>query len=131
MGCAKCDYTGKLGRFVTDPVLPSGDGPTYWVEDDCPECAGVEGEEPDIVTEGHDMLTEEDIEHDHAQHGLAAAGHLLLAEGHLRKAREKLMAQAWSTDVSVARGDVTIAIDHVRGALGVLIKKKEESCNKP
>ena len=64
------------------------------------------------------------------QIGLSAANFLLLAEGHLVRAREKLMAQAWSTDVYVARGDVTIAIDHVRGALGVLDKQKEEPCEK-
>ena len=60
--------------------------------------------------------------------GLAASGHLLIAKAHLRKAREKLMAQPWSLDISVARGDVTIAIDHARGAMEVL--KKEELCNK-
>lgn len=49
MGCRKCGYTGIAEDYESE---------TGFVDIACPECHGVDGEEPDIVTEGHDALTE-------------------------------------------------------------------------
>ena len=117
MGCERCGYTGIAKEYEPE---------AGFVDVPCPCCIGRDGEQPDVVTEGHDALTQEDIERARTHHGLSAANFLLLAKGHLVRAREKLMAQPWSLDISVARGDVTIAIDHVRGAMEVL--KKEQPC---
>lgn len=68
MGCSKCSFTGKLGRFVTDPVLPSDEGPTYWIEDDCPHCHGVDGAQPDWVTQINDAATQAEIDEAWRQH---------------------------------------------------------------
>jgi len=44
MGCAKCDYTGKGSEY--DETAGPG-----WVDIPCPHCHGVDGKEPDWVTE--------------------------------------------------------------------------------
>ena len=55
MGCERCDYTGIAYEY--DETV----GPGY-VDIACPECCGADGEEPDIVTEGHDALTQAEID---------------------------------------------------------------------
>jgi len=61
MGCAKCDHTGIAYEY--DETA----GPGY-VSVPCPECHGVDGEEPAIVTEGHDALTQAEIDEAWWQH---------------------------------------------------------------
>jgi len=55
MGCSKCDYAGKVSEY--DETA----GPGY-VCVPCPECKGMDGDQPDWVTEASDALTQEDIE---------------------------------------------------------------------
>lgn len=65
-----------------------------------------------------------------AQHGLDAAGHLLLAEGHLRKAQELIMELLEKEGAFGIRGEVRWAIvdagNNTRRALKLL--KEEEPC---
>lgn len=49
MGCPRCDDTGWISEHEPE---------TGFVDAPCPDCRGRDGEEPDIVTEGHDALTE-------------------------------------------------------------------------
>ena len=49
MGCIKCGYTGEISEYELE---------TGFVTIPCPECQGIDGDQPDIVTEGHDALTE-------------------------------------------------------------------------
>ena len=53
MSCDKCGDTGWSVQYECE---------TGFVDIPCPECHGVDGEQPDHVTEGHDALTQEDIE---------------------------------------------------------------------
>ena len=53
MGCPRCNDTGIAYEY--DETAGPGS-----VEIPCPECVGIDGEEPDIVTEGHDILTQQD-----------------------------------------------------------------------
>lgn len=53
MGCRWCNYTGWMREHEEE---------AGWVDIPCPWCVGVDGEEPDIVTEGHDALTEMEME---------------------------------------------------------------------
>jgi hypothetical protein len=55
MGCIKCGFTGVAYEY--DETAGPGD-----VAVPCPECGGVDGEEPDWVTEGHDVLIEQEKE---------------------------------------------------------------------
>ena len=55
MGCAMCEYTGI--EYEWDETA----GPGY-VEVPCPQCHGHDGQEPGIVTEGHDAATQAEIE---------------------------------------------------------------------
>jgi len=54
MTCLRCGGTGWALEW--DETV----GPGY-VEVPCPECVGVDGQEPDWVTEGHDAATQAEI----------------------------------------------------------------------
>lgn len=54
MGCERCGFTGIAYEY--DETA----GPGY-VAVPCPECRGINGQEPDVVTKGHDVLTQEDM----------------------------------------------------------------------
>jgi len=60
------------------------------------------------------------------QHGLCAADFLLLAKGHLVKAREVLESQPRSFTEALALGDTQWAIKYTRIALELLKQKEEE-----
>jgi len=62
--------------------------------------------------------------------GLDAAGYLLVALGHLVKAREKLLQEPPSYAGYHARRCTQYATNHVRRALKVLDEQKEETCEK-
>ncbi len=62
--------------------------------------------------------------------GLDAAGFLLVALGHLVKAKEKLDQEPPSYAVYHAKHRATYAANHVRLALKVLDELKEETCKK-
>jgi len=53
MTCLRCGGTGWALEW--EEIA----GPGY-VDIECPQCHGVDGEEPDIVTEAGDVLTELD-----------------------------------------------------------------------
>ena len=57
---------------------------------------------------------------------LGAAGFLLLAEGHLNKAREQVEQGTWSGATHKAHGEIIYAINSARHALELLKQKKEE-----
>lgn len=63
--------------------------------------------------------------------GLDAAGHLLLAEGHLRKAKEQLDQEPPPKANRDAVGYTVWSIVNARSALRMLDKQKEEPCNRP
>lgn len=63
--------------------------------------------------------------------GLDAAGFLLVVLGHLVKAREKLDQEPPSKAAYYARWNCLYAANHVRDALRLLHKQKEETCEKP
>ena len=66
--------------------------------------------------------------------GLDASGYLLLAKGHLVKAREVLGEPLESWSMYRVGRDVSLAISYVRFALKqleLLKQEKEEACNKP
>ena len=63
--------------------------------------------------------------------GLDAAGFLLLAEGHLRKAKERLDQEPPSKARDNARLWAFSATNAAREALKELDKQKEEPCKKP
>ena len=65
------------------------------------------------------------------QHGLCAADFLLLAKGHLVRAREELVQAHPSHAVYHARRNTQEAANLVRRALKILEAEKEETCNKP
>jgi len=60
------------------------------------------------------------------QHGLCAADFLLLAKGHLVKARELLEPRPRSFTEGLALGDTQWAIKYTRIALELLKQKEEE-----
>jgi len=62
--------------------------------------------------------------------GLDAAGFLMVALGHLVKAKEKLFQEPPSRGVYNAQFGVRVALNHVRFALKVLDEQKEETCEK-
>jgi len=64
------------------------------------------------------------------QIGLSASGFLLLAEGHLRKAREKIEQRRWSGAAHKADGEIIYAISSTRHAQELLKQDEEELCNK-
>ena len=53
MGCRWCGYTGWMRQHEEE----SG-----WVDIRCPYCVGIDGEEPDLVTEGHDAAMQAEID---------------------------------------------------------------------
>ena len=53
MGCPKCDFTDWSLEYEPE----SG-----FVETPCPECKGMDGDQPDWVTEASDALTQEEME---------------------------------------------------------------------
>jgi len=55
MGCAMCGYTGF--EYEYDETV----GPGY-IEVPCRFCWGINGEEPDIISEAATVLMQEDIE---------------------------------------------------------------------
>lgn len=59
MGCPKCDFTGITHEYEPE----TGD-----VEIPCPHCHGEDGEEPAWVTEGHDAVTQAEIDEAGWQH---------------------------------------------------------------
>lgn len=61
---------------------------------------------------------------------LDAAGFLLVALGHLVKAKEKLEQEPPSFAVHVARQNTVVATNFVRYALELLDELKEETCGK-
>lgn len=61
--------------------------------------------------------------------GLSAAGFLLLAEGHLRKAKELLPSPPTSLRETMVLGTMNFVIPAVQNALKLL--KEEELCKKP
>lgn len=63
--------------------------------------------------------------------GLDAAGFLLVALGHLVKAKEKLDQEPPSMWVHNAYHLARVAANHVRYALKLLDELKEETCEKP
>lgn len=62
--------------------------------------------------------------------GLDAAGFLLVALGHLVKAKEKLDQEPPARNTYRARWETTLATNHVRYALALLDELKEETCEK-
>ena len=64
------------------------------------------------------------------QDGLDASGYLLLAKGHLVKAREVLESHPRSFAEGLALGDTQWAIKYTRIALELLKQEKEETCKK-
>ncbi len=62
--------------------------------------------------------------------GLDAAGFLLVALGHLVKAKEKLDQEPPSRACWHAKQHSTYAANYVRRALKVLDEQKEETCEK-
>jgi len=62
--------------------------------------------------------------------GLDAGGFLLIALGHLVKAREELDKEPPSRAVYKARNDTIFASNSVRHALKLLDEQKEETCEK-
>ena len=65
------------------------------------------------------------------QIGLSAANFLLLAEGHLSKAKEKLTQEPMSATMYRVDFYTKRAANSVRHALELLKQEKEEPCNKP
>lgn len=63
--------------------------------------------------------------------GLDAGGFLLVALGHLVKAKEKLDQEPPARNTYVARDWITCATNCVRYALRLLDELKEETCEKP
>ena len=61
------------------------------------------------------------------QIGLSAANYLLMAKGHLVKARERLEQGSWSGAAHKAHGEIIYAINSARHAME-LLKEKEEPC---
>lgn len=55
MGCAMCEYTGIAHEY--DETA----GPSF-VEVPCPECHGVDGDEPVWVTDINDAATQSEID---------------------------------------------------------------------
>lgn len=55
MGCARCDYTGIAYEY--DETTGPG-----FTEVPCPECVGIDGQEPAIVTEANDVATQAEME---------------------------------------------------------------------
>lgn len=53
MGCSKCDYTGWGKEYEPE---------TGFVDVPCPYCHGIDGEEPDIVTETNDAAIQAEID---------------------------------------------------------------------
>ena len=49
MGCERCGFTGIAEEYEPE---------AGFVDIPCPHCHGVDGEEPDLVREGHDALIE-------------------------------------------------------------------------
>ena len=62
--------------------------------------------------------------------GLDAAGFLLVALGHLVKAKERLAEMPKSAHVWWARQHTTLAANYARHALKHLKQEKEEACEK-
>lgn len=62
--------------------------------------------------------------------GLDAAGYLLVALGHLVKAKEKLEEERLSRSVYRAKRDTIMAANFARYALAELEQEEEETCEK-
>ena len=60
--------------------------------------------------------------------GLDAAGFLLLAEGHLLKAKELLSAPRTSVRKAMVLGTLNFVVPAVRNAMRLLNQEKEETC---
>ena len=60
--------------------------------------------------------------------GLDAGGYLLMAEGHLLKARELLEPRPRSFKQALALADTQWAVKYTRIALELLKQQKEETC---
>jgi len=63
-----------------------------------------------------------------SKQGLDAAGHLLLAAAHLRKAREQIALAPWHGAVHKADGEILYAINATRHAQELLKQEEEEPC---
>lgn len=64
------------------------------------------------------------------QIGLGPADFLLLAEGHLRKARQRLEQESWCAAAYNAHGQIIYATNSARHARK-LLEQKEQPCKKP
>jgi len=54
--CDKCNDTGWRQILVTDPVLDTDEGPTYWTERPCPCQQEPEAPEIDVYEKPPDWL---------------------------------------------------------------------------
>ena len=114
MACPKCSDTGWFAEYEPE---------TGFVDIPCPWCVGIDGEQPDRVTEAQDAATQAEIDDESVTSRVD--GCLRMALGYLVKGHKTLLAGTQSITLYMVGEAICRADGSVRHALELLKEEQE------